>query len=254
VRLHTLNALIGFIFLAVAMDGRTSDGVLEINQACALNGGCFSGDAAGFPVTIDGSAGVSYRLTGSLDLTAHPTLAAISISKAYVTLDLNGFEIAGVASCELAPGGFDWDCAPRNSGAHGIALASGAESVTIKDGTIRNMPDDGISGSGARLIRVQGITASENAGWGVLLGNQSMISESSARLNDQGGFSVQDDAIARRCGVFQWRGQHLSRLQSRSEFPVLEQHREVATQWRARAMRWRDMHRSQEILPDADSA
>ena len=41
------------------------DGVLEINQVCADKTGCFSGDAAGFPVTI-GTAG-SYRLTGNLD-------------------------------------------------------------------------------------------------------------------------------------------------------------------------------------------
>ena len=29
-----------------------SDGQLEINQACAINTGCFSGDAPGFLVTI----------------------------------------------------------------------------------------------------------------------------------------------------------------------------------------------------------
>ncbi len=28
------------------------DGVLEINQACAVNTGCFAGDTAGFPVII----------------------------------------------------------------------------------------------------------------------------------------------------------------------------------------------------------
>ena len=43
--------------------------MVEINQACALSTGCFSGDTAGFPVTIDGTAGPSYRLTG-----AHVTL------------------------------------------------------------------------------------------------------------------------------------------------------------------------------------
>ena len=32
------------------------DGVLEINHACAQSG-CFSGDGAGYPVNIDGSAG-----------------------------------------------------------------------------------------------------------------------------------------------------------------------------------------------------
>jgi len=29
-----------------------SGGVLEINQSCAVNTGCFTGDSAGFPVEI----------------------------------------------------------------------------------------------------------------------------------------------------------------------------------------------------------
>lgn len=29
-----------------------SDGVLEINQTCAVNTGCFEGDEAGFPVLM----------------------------------------------------------------------------------------------------------------------------------------------------------------------------------------------------------
>ena len=42
------------------------NGVLEINQACAVHTGCFSGDDPGLPVTIDSSAGRSYRLTSDL--------------------------------------------------------------------------------------------------------------------------------------------------------------------------------------------
>jgi hypothetical protein len=45
-----------------------SDGQLEINQACAVNTGCFPGDDPGFPVTITQPG--SYRLTGNLDLSA----------------------------------------------------------------------------------------------------------------------------------------------------------------------------------------
>lgn len=32
-----------------------SDGVLEINQTCAIQTGCFAGDTAGLPVTISAS-------------------------------------------------------------------------------------------------------------------------------------------------------------------------------------------------------
>ena len=39
--------------LAIApMAASASDGVLEINQTCATQTGCFPGDSAGFPVTL----------------------------------------------------------------------------------------------------------------------------------------------------------------------------------------------------------
>ena len=39
-------------WLALAPMAYAVDGVLEINQTCAVNTGCFAGDAAAFPVTI----------------------------------------------------------------------------------------------------------------------------------------------------------------------------------------------------------
>ena len=68
--------------LLLATPGLAGDGVLEINQTCAVETGCFSGDGPGFPVTIDGTAGKSYRLTGDLDLTALAETTAISIERA----------------------------------------------------------------------------------------------------------------------------------------------------------------------------
>ena len=73
------------VSLVVLLSSVTSlhagEGVLEINQACAVNPvtGCFSGDAPGFPVTIDGSAGRSYLLTGDLVI-PDPDTSGISIS------------------------------------------------------------------------------------------------------------------------------------------------------------------------------
>ena len=40
------------LFLVLATPALASDGVLEINQTCAVQTGCFTGDTAGFPVTI----------------------------------------------------------------------------------------------------------------------------------------------------------------------------------------------------------
>ena len=49
---------------ALTCIGAASDGVIEINQARALQGGVTEGDTPGFPVTISQSG--SYRLTGNL--------------------------------------------------------------------------------------------------------------------------------------------------------------------------------------------
>lgn len=84
-----------FSAFATASPAVASDGVLEINQTCAIVG-CFSGDAPGFPVQIDGSAGTAYRLTSNLTVAG----SAVSIPSAQpVDLDLNGFAIRGPGSC-----------------------------------------------------------------------------------------------------------------------------------------------------------
>jgi hypothetical protein len=43
------------LLLALVPPALAVDGVLEINQTCAEQTGCFTGDAAGFPVTISAS-------------------------------------------------------------------------------------------------------------------------------------------------------------------------------------------------------
>jgi len=78
------------LLLALAGPALAVDGVLEINQACAVNTGCFAGDTAGYPVTITDAG--SYRLTSNVIL---PDLFtdAIHVSKNDVAIDLNGFTI-----------------------------------------------------------------------------------------------------------------------------------------------------------------
>jgi hypothetical protein len=56
--------LISLVFVVLAAPALAVDGVLEINQTCALETGCFAGDSAGFPVEVIVSG--SYRLTGNL--------------------------------------------------------------------------------------------------------------------------------------------------------------------------------------------
>ncbi len=47
-----LDTSLAGLLLTLATSAYASDGVLEINQACAVNTGCFPGDDPGFPVTV----------------------------------------------------------------------------------------------------------------------------------------------------------------------------------------------------------
>ena len=84
--------LILTVVLLLVLAGPTLavDGVLEINQTCAVQTGCFAGDTAGWPVTI--TEGGSYRLTSNL-IVPDKTTGAILVSTSSVSIDLNGFEI-----------------------------------------------------------------------------------------------------------------------------------------------------------------
>lgn len=141
----------------------SSDGVYEINQACAL-AGCFPGDTAGFPVT--GGARKSYRLTSDLTVPDAAT-SAVRIGD-YATLDLGGFVIRGPIVCT----GLLVAVCPDSAGpADGVASGIGA---TIRNGTIRGMGGSGIAGDDATLVEnmmieenaARGISASQGArGW-----------------------------------------------------------------------------------------
>ena len=90
-RFMPIRAVLTGSLLAISGPANAVDGVLEINQTCAVNTGCFAGDTAGFPVTI--SASGSYRLTGNLDLVG-TAVPVIQITADRVTLDLNGFMVS----------------------------------------------------------------------------------------------------------------------------------------------------------------
>ena len=88
------STLILLLFLILAGPALAIDGVLEINQTCAVQTGCFAGDTAGFPVTITQPG--SYALTGNLDLSAEGVnVSGVAVSTPAVTIDLRGFQIAG---------------------------------------------------------------------------------------------------------------------------------------------------------------
>jgi len=155
----TLVALsFGLAAKAVAVDG-----VREINQACAVNIGCFPGDGPGFPVTIRNDVGHSFRLTSDLDLRAEDTNTGAIISEVEgVTLDLNGFGITGPVTCEQS-GSFI--ACSAESGARGIA---GTFRTTIHNGRVSGFGGDGINlASGV----VRHVAAARNGGTGLKIGD-----------------------------------------------------------------------------------
>ena len=84
-----MRLLLTLLLLALTGAAFASDGVLEINQTCAVNTGCFSGDAPGFPVTPSDSG--SYRLTSDLVLPDANTsgVSLVGSLELDVTLDLS---------------------------------------------------------------------------------------------------------------------------------------------------------------------
>ena len=95
VLLFSLSLALGASFAGSALAG---DGSREINQACADNTGCFTGDATGLPVKITGAG--SYRLTSNLIVPDENT-TGIEVSTSDVSIDMNGFAIIR-SGCEGA--------------------------------------------------------------------------------------------------------------------------------------------------------
>ena len=118
-----------------------TQGAQEINQTCATLTGCFDGDTAGWPVTIDASSGTSFVLTSEL-VVPNSNTGAISIdfTASGVTLDLNGFEITNVACLH-------GDCVPPE-GATGVGIfADPTESprgIVVRDGIVAGLGSHGI--------------------------------------------------------------------------------------------------------------
>lgn len=203
-----LSVLISASLPHVAFAG---DGVNEINQTCAVQTGCFAGDNAGFPVTIDTGPTRSFRLTSDLVVPDEHT-TAIRVVTSGVSLDLGGFEIRGPNTCAGAP----LECALSGSG-FGIEIAG--DRVQISNGSVTGMGSVGVYGStGAAHIlrdlrvsnnRFQGIrtdgvdavvrdcTVVQNGEIGVYVagGGTSMVTDNVSSHNGGNGIQVETRAF-----------------------------------------------------------
>lgn len=183
------------LIISLASAAAASDGVLEINHVCANGTGCFSGDAAGYPVTIDGSAGYSYRLTGDLSLVLRPqAMNFIEITADNVTLDLGGFRI----HCAGCPG--------AGTGVFASVAISG---TSVKNGSVWGMASQGVwlgLRSSVTNLRVQsngdtgiqvgagstvsGNVAFDNTGDGIFANSGSTVSGNTSYENGDDGIQV----------------------------------------------------------------
>jgi len=163
-----------------------SDGVLEINQACATSSiGCFPGDAGGFPVTITQQG--SYRLTGNLSVPLNTT--AIQINATVVTLDLGGFVVSGPNACT----GYPTTSCTVTAGNPGIE--SSQFLVVVRNGSVVGMGGEGIFLSGVSsevdAVRVLGCGNS-----GIFVGPAGRVTHSFSGNNLSHGINLGDGGTA----------------------------------------------------------
>ena len=161
-------------------------GVREIDQLCAVSGGCFPGDSGGFPVTITQPG--TYRLTSNLDVrgAASPQNAtAIDITHTAdgLLLDLNGFALLGPNTCAAPPSG----CTANGTG---NGVRSTADGTEVRDGSVVGFGAHGVS-IVARGVRVDRVRAWYNGANGIETEfDSAVVADSAAFRNGNDGFHI----------------------------------------------------------------
>ena len=175
--LRTGFVLVGWALLATS-SARSDDGVVEINQTCAVQTGCFSGDTAGLPVTIT-TAG-SYRLTSNLVIPNDDT-DGIRISTSDVGIDLNRFAV--ISSFCLDENG---SCRPNAGTGTGIKVTSTASrGISVRNGSVTGLGDRGVQ-LGEQAV-VSDLLVRWNGGDGILVDVGSSVSDSVVFANGGDG-------------------------------------------------------------------
>jgi hypothetical protein len=164
-----------------------SEGVIEINQLRAIEGGVTPGDLPGFPVTL--AARGSYVLTGNL-FDPFPNASAIEITADDVTVDLNGFALVGATEC--TGDGPTITCTPAGSGV-GI-FAFEREGIVVRNGSVTGFPGGGVLLFRAEGCRIADLTVAANGSNGIQLGGTCEISGTIVdRSGGVGIFVITDD-------------------------------------------------------------
>ena len=118
----------------------------------------------------------SYYLTGNI--TGVAGKGGILVDAGNVTIDLNGFGLVGVS------GSLE-------------GITSLVDSVTIRNGTVSGWGSNGINGLG--ITRVYGIQSNNNGGTGVVVGDQSSVTDCNAIQNTNFGIHISQSCQVVHC-------------------------------------------------------
>jgi len=183
-----LTALAGPLNPPAGPVASTHKTLTEVEPRIAINAVNTPGDADSlFKITQRGS----YYLTGNI--TGVAARHGIEIAASDVTLDLMGFELAGVAGGEIAS-------------LDGISATAGPNvtGITVRNGTVRRWGGDGVDLRSATQCTVTGVFSGgfiggENLGDGIAVGTSSVVSNSGACNNEGNGIVAGTSCIITSC-------------------------------------------------------
>lgn len=121
----------GVLTLVALTAGGQALAQATIDQNKALAGNVTPGDLPGFPITL--SVPGSYKLTGNLVVPGG--LRGIEITSDNVTLDLNGFRIAGSGTCTRDQSTYVVNCSSPS--AYGIVVTAGGVTGVVRNGSVQ---------------------------------------------------------------------------------------------------------------------
>lgn len=174
-----LTTLAGAVLLAAPFPARAGDlnpppGAIQSTNRITINQQAIT--ALPFNITQPGSYVLISNLTGVSG--QH----GITINAENVTLDLNGFTLAGVSGSMT-----------------GIRVSTPHDNLIVRNGVISGWGGPGLQAAGATGVRVQGVIAHANANQGIWVGDNSIVADCRAAQNGMAGFQIGDGGTARNC-------------------------------------------------------
>ena len=156
----------------------TGKRLTELEPRIAISATNTPGDGISlFRITQPGS----YYLTGNV--TGEPAKHGITVLATGVTIDLNGFDLAGVA------GSFS-----------GITTSGVQRNLTVRNGTVRGWGQTGVNlSNSASGLLVQGIRAQGNGLDGIAVVYQAVIADCVSTLNGRDGITGFEDVVFKDC-------------------------------------------------------